>query len=69
MDVKQSHLGWTIVRPGASVDGNGPGECRHGFPSTAKMTKLEISRADVAGFMLKQLTEDFYLYKTSAMSY
>jgi hypothetical protein len=39
MDVKQSHLGWTIVRPGASVDGNGTGECRHGFPSTAKMTK------------------------------
>lgn len=69
MDVKQSHLGWTIVRPGASVDGHGTGECRHGFPSTAKMTKLEISRADVAGFMLKQLTDDSSLYKTAAVSY
>lgn len=67
--VKQSHLDWTIVRPGAFTDGNLTGEYRHGFPGTDKTTKLKISRADVADFMLKQLTDDTYLHKTPGLSY
>lgn len=51
--VKQSHLDWTIVRPKAFTDGNRTGEYRHGFSGTDKTTKLKISRADVADFMLK----------------
>jgi putative NADH-flavin reductase len=69
MDVKQSHLGWTIVRPSAFVDGVRTGKYRHGFSGSDKTTKLEISRADVADFMLKQLTDDSYLHKASAVSY
>ena len=67
--VKQSHLDWIIVRPGAFMDGNRTGEYRHGFPGTDQTTKLKISRADVADFMLKQLADDTYLHKTPGLSY
>jgi Putative NADH-flavin reductase len=67
--VKQSRLDWIIVRPGAFTDGKRTGEYRHGFPGTDKTTKLKISRADVADFMLKQLTDDTYLHKTPGVSY
>ena len=67
--VKQSHLDWIIVRPGAFTDGNHTGEYRHGFPGTDQKTELKISRADVADFMLKQLTDDTYLHKTPGLSY
>ncbi len=68
-EVKQSRLDWTIVRPGAFIDGDHTGQYRHGFPSTDKTTKLKISRADVADFLLQQLTNDAYLYKTPSLSY
>ncbi|MUL39411.1 NAD(P)-dependent oxidoreductase [Gloeocapsopsis dulcis] len=67
--VKQSHLDWTIIRPGAFVDGNRTGKYRHGFPGTDKTSKLKISRADVADFILKQLADDSYLNKTPSVSY
>jgi putative NADH-flavin reductase len=67
--VKKSHLDWTIVRPGAFTDGERTGQYRHGFPGTDNTTKLKISRADVADFMLKQLTDDTYLHKTPGLSY
>jgi putative NADH-flavin reductase len=67
--VKQSHLDWTIIRPGAFTDGKRTGKYRYGFPGTDKTIKLKISRADVADYMLKQLTDDTYLYKTPGLSY
>lgn len=67
--VKQSHLKWTIVRPSAFTDGNRTGNYQHGFPGKDKITKLEISRADVADFMLKQVVDNSYLYKTPGVSY
>ena len=67
--VKQSHLDWTIVRPAAFTDGERTGQYRHDFPGTDKTTKIKISRADVADFMLKQLTDDTYLHKTPGLSY
>lgn len=67
--VRQSRLDWTIVRPGAFTDGNRTGKYRHGFPGTDKTTKLKISRADVADFIVKQLADDSYLYKTPGLSY
>jgi XapX domain-containing protein len=62
-------LNWTIVRPGAFVDGNLTGEYRHGFSGKDKTTKLKISRADVADFILKQLTDDSSFHKTLGISY
>lgn len=67
--VKNSHLDWTIIRPGSFVDGERTGEYRHGFPGTDKTSKLKISRADVADFILKQLTDNAYLGKTPSLSY
>jgi putative NADH-flavin reductase len=67
--IKESLLDWTIVRPGAFTDGNCTGVYRHGFPSTDKTIKGKISRADVADFMLKQLTDRMYLHETPGLSY
>lgn len=67
--VKQSHLDWIIVRPAAFVDGDRTRDYRHGFPSTDRTSKLKVSRADVADFMLKQVADDLYLHKTPAVSY
>ncbi len=67
--VKQSNLDWTIIRPGAFVEGNRTGNYRHGFPGNDKTSKLKISRADVADFILKQLTDNTYLGKTPGLSY
>jgi putative NADH-flavin reductase len=67
--VRGSNLDWTIVRPAAFTDGGRTGEYRHGFPPTKKGLRLKISRADVAGFMLDQLTDGTYLHRTPGLSY
>ncbi|MGB3642619.1 MAG: SDR family oxidoreductase [Rivularia sp. (in: cyanobacteria)] len=67
--VKQSKLNWTIVRPGAFVDGEQTGNYKHGFSGDDKTSKLKISRADVADFILKQVTDNSYLRKTPGLSY
>jgi nucleoside-diphosphate-sugar epimerase len=67
--VTESGLDWIIVRPGAYTDGDRTGAYRHGFSATATGPKLKISRADVADFMLKQLTDDRYLHATPGLSY
>ncbi|MEM1255569.1 MAG: SDR family oxidoreductase [Cyanobacteria bacterium P01_H01_bin.21] len=67
--VKQSQLDWTIVRAGSFIDGECTGQYRHGFPGTDATSKLKISRADVADFILKQLTDNTYLHKTPSLSY
>jgi len=66
--IKQSQLDWIIVRPGNLTNGNRSGVYRHGSAVTKKAVKLKISRADVADFMLKQLTDDTYLHKTPGVS-
>ena len=67
--VRQSGLDWIIVRPAAFTDGPATGAYKHSFPPTEKNLKLKISRADVAGFMLRQLTEDSYLRQSPGLSY
>jgi len=67
--VKQSSLDWIIVRPPHLTDGPRTGAYRHGFSTTETRIKGKISRADVADFMLKQLTDDTYLHQTPGVSY
>lgn len=67
--VRQSNLDWTIVRPGALIDGERTGQYKHGFPGTDKTLKLKISRKDVADFMLRQLFDTNYLYRSPGLSY
>ena len=67
--VRESNLDWSIVRPAAFTDGERTGQYRHGFGSTDRTTRLKISRADVADFMLKNLLDNRYLHQTPGLSY
>jgi putative NADH-flavin reductase len=67
--VKDSNLDWTIVRPSAFTDGEKTKNYLHGFSAKEKSLKLKISRADVADFILKQVTNQNYLHQTPGLSY
>ncbi len=67
--VRGSAGDWTIVRPAAFTVGGRTREYRHGFPPSKKGLRLKISRADVADFMLDQLTNDAYIRQTPGLSY
>lgn len=59
---------WTIVRPGAFVDGPVGGAYRHGLDGQDRTTQLKIDRADVAAFLLAQVTEDAYVRRAVSLS-
>lgn len=67
--IRQSDLDWVIVRPGAYTDGPLTGVYKYGFPPTASGLALKISRADVARFMLQQLTGTTWLRQAPGLSY
>lgn len=67
--IKASNLDWVIARPGNLTDGPRTGHYRHGFAGDDPTIRAEISRADVADFMLRQLTDDSYRRKTPGLSY
>ena len=67
--IQRSRLDWIIVRPGNLTDGERTGRYRHGFQATDKTITVNISRADVADFMLGQLSDNTYLRKTTGLSY
>ena len=67
--IMQSKLDWVIVRPAVLTDGPRTGVYRSEFSATDTSVKGKISRADVAEFMLKQLTDDTYMHKTPSLSY
>lgn len=56
-----SDLDWVIVRPGALTNGEERNRYRHGRRVGSFLRTVRISRADVADFMLNQLTSDTYL--------
>jgi putative NADH-flavin reductase len=64
--IKQSNLDWVIVRPAGLTNDPRTGEYRAGEDIEFG---ARIARADVADFMLKQLTNDTYLKKTPGISY
>ena len=67
--IKNSTLDWIIVRPGGLTNGPQTGNYSHGFSIEDTTVKAQISRADVADFMLKQITDNTYLHKTPSLSY
>jgi putative NADH-flavin reductase len=67
--IKQSKLDWVIVRPAALTNGPRTRVYRSGFDAADKSIRAKISRADVADFMLGQLTSDVWLSKTPGLSY
>ena len=66
--VASSGLDWTLVRPSAFTDGPATNRYQHGFAPTLKGLALKISRADVASFILKQLTDQTYLRRAASLS-
>jgi putative NADH-flavin reductase len=67
--IKNSTLDWIIIRPGGLTDGPHTGNYHHGFSINDTSAKIQISRADVADFMLRQIDDDTYLHKTPSLSY
>jgi putative NADH-flavin reductase len=66
--VRDSGLDWVIVRPARLTDGPRRGVYRTG-PDVKLRPWTRISRADVADFMLKQLTDDTFLRQAPGISY
>jgi len=66
--VRASGLDWTIVRPSAFTDGPATGAFNENFHSDVRALKLKISRADVAAFLTRQLSEATYLRHAVAVS-
>jgi len=65
---RDSGLDWTIVRPAAFTDGPRTGRYRRGIAPGEKTT-LKISRADVAEFVVEQLTDETRVRQTPAIAY
>ena len=59
--IRASDLDWTIVRPGALTNGPRRGHYRHGPRVGHWLWTVRISRADVAAFMLDQVTDSRYV--------
>jgi len=67
--IKDSSLDWIIVRPARLTNGPRTGKYRIGTEISERATSKTISRADVAEFMLQQLSDDTFLHSTPAVSY
>ncbi|MET7770757.1 SDR family oxidoreductase [Nocardia sp. NPDC005366] len=66
--VRASGLDWTIVRPSAFTDGPRTGGFRRDVPTDATGLTLKISRADIADFLVEQLTDATYVHRTPGIS-
>ncbi|MEY2544272.1 MAG: hypothetical protein QOE81_1733 [Verrucomicrobiota bacterium] len=59
--IEDSETDWVIVRPAALTNSPARGKYRHGRNVGNYLWTNRIARADVADFMLKQLTDDDYI--------
>jgi putative NADH-flavin reductase len=67
--IEQSHLDWIIVRPPMLTNGARIGAYRSGERLRARALIPQFSRADLAEFMLKQLSGDGYLDQAVEVMY
>jgi putative NADH-flavin reductase len=65
--IQNSDLDWTVVRYPRLVDGDRTGKYRFGYVS--KDSSTQLSRADAADSVLKELTEKNWLRKLPLVSY
>ena len=66
--VRQSDLDWIIVRPTRLIDTPRTGTYKVGDAFFIG-PRAHIARADVADFMLKQVSDDTYVHKTPRLKY
>jgi putative NADH-flavin reductase len=64
----ESDLEWTIIRPGQLTNGKKKGNYKHGSNVGNYLLTKMISRADVADFMLKQITDKTYYRLTPGIT-
>ncbi|MFZ4661951.1 MAG: NAD(P)-dependent oxidoreductase [Caldilineaceae bacterium] len=64
--VRASGLDWTIVRPGGLTDGPRTGGYR--FGTDASLTAGQVTRADVADFILRELERNEFVRMTPAIT-
>lgn len=64
-EIAASGLNWIIARPSPYRDGDRTGAYAHGPSSVApnRKRKFHINRADVADFLIRQLSDETYLHK------
>jgi hypothetical protein len=67
--IKQSKLDWIIVRPPMLTNGEAAGSYRSGDRIEPQPFFPRISRADVAGFILTQLSGDTFVHRTPIVMY
>jgi putative NADH-flavin reductase len=65
--VRDSHLEWVIIRPSMLIDGPATGRYHTGS-ADARLPGGKVTRADVADFALKQLTENCHLRQAVSIS-
>ncbi len=65
--IAASKVDWVIVRPGALTNGEKRNAYRNGPTIGSFLWTVRISRADVADFMLNQLTENTYLQSSAGV--
>jgi putative NADH-flavin reductase len=61
--IVESNLQWTFIRPASLTDGQLTGELKHGISKIRLKGIPTISRANVASFMIQQLTDPTYQQK------
>jgi uncharacterized protein YbjT (DUF2867 family) len=66
--VRASDLDWVLVRPGVLTDGPKRGKVRAGEEVGHWLWSVRVSRADVASFMLDQLTDDTFLRRAPGVA-
>jgi putative NADH-flavin reductase len=67
--IRESAGDWIIARPGGLTDGPLTGSYRCVVGPDEKVGRPSISRADVADFLLKNLTDDRYVRKAVGLTY
>ena len=62
-NIVKSKLDWTLVRPGSLTNGQLTDDLKYGADKTKMKGNSSISRANVASFILQQLTDTTYIKK------
>jgi putative NADH-flavin reductase len=66
--IYKSNLDWTIIRPGQLTNGKKKLKYKHGLNAGNYIITKMISRADVADFMIRQLTDKTYIRMTPGIT-
>ncbi|MEO1065766.1 MAG: NAD(P)-binding oxidoreductase [Pseudomonadota bacterium] len=67
--VRESGLNWTLVRPSAFTDEDVSGVLKEGFGPGERKLSLKISRAEVAEFLNRQVSDADYLHRAVGVSH